>query len=127
MHVGGYVEHSPVVEFHIGGIFSMSIKFSEDYPSKPPKVRFTGTMFHPNVYGDGSLCLDIIQEKWSPIYNVNTILISIRVTFVSLDQCLGLHFQFYKICLEFIQLRIQVPIREFFSKSAIFVLSFIVI
>eukprot|EP01126_Amoeba_proteus_P037797 TRINITY_DN3915_c0_g1_i5.p1 TRINITY_DN3915_c0_g1~~TRINITY_DN3915_c0_g1_i5.p1 ORF type:complete len:123 (-),score=1.08 TRINITY_DN3915_c0_g1_i5:101-469(-) len=78
MHVGGYVEHSPVVEFHIGGIFSMSIKFSEDYPSKPPKVRFTGTMFHPNVYGDGSLCLDIIQEKWSPIYNVNTILISIR-------------------------------------------------
>eukprot|EP01126_Amoeba_proteus_P037794 TRINITY_DN3915_c0_g1_i14.p1 TRINITY_DN3915_c0_g1~~TRINITY_DN3915_c0_g1_i14.p1 ORF type:complete len:105 (-),score=8.46 TRINITY_DN3915_c0_g1_i14:16-330(-) len=49
-----------------GGIFSMSIKFSEDYPSKPPKVRFTGTMFHPNVYGDGSLCLDIIQVFFSP-------------------------------------------------------------
>jgi ubiquitin-conjugating enzyme E2 A len=35
-------------------------------------------MFHPNVYTDGTLCLDIIQDKWSPIYTVNTILTSIQ-------------------------------------------------
>ena len=62
-----------------GGIFHLSLKFPEEYPSKPPKVRFTCNVFHPNVYPDGSLCLDIIQDKWSPIYNVNTVLISIRV------------------------------------------------
>jgi len=61
-----------------GGIFPLKLKFSEEYPSKPPKVRFTSHIFHPNVYGDGTLCLDIIQDKWKPIYNVSTILISIR-------------------------------------------------
>uniref|UniRef100_A0A6B2LP87 UBC core domain-containing protein n=1 Tax=Arcella intermedia TaxID=1963864 RepID=A0A6B2LP87_9EUKA len=61
-----------------GGIFPLKLVFSEDYPSRPPKVRFTFPVFHPNVYGDGTLCLDIIQDKWKPIYNVSTILISIR-------------------------------------------------
>eukprot|EP01125_Pyxidicula_operculata_P013033 TRINITY_DN42_c0_g1_i2.p1 TRINITY_DN42_c0_g1~~TRINITY_DN42_c0_g1_i2.p1 ORF type:complete len:131 (-),score=13.02 TRINITY_DN42_c0_g1_i2:251-643(-) len=63
----------------LGGIFSLKLKFPEDYPTAPPKVRFVSTMFHPNVYGDGSLCLDIIQDKWKPIYNVAAILLSIRV------------------------------------------------
>lgn len=57
----------------------MKILFTEEYPAKPPKVRFVGEMFHPNIYGDGSLCLDILQDKWSPIYDVNMILVSIRV------------------------------------------------
>jgi len=30
------------------------------------------------VYSDGTLCLDIIQDRWSPIYTVNTILTSIQ-------------------------------------------------
>jgi ubiquitin-protein ligase len=35
-------------------------------------------MFHPNVYQDGSLCLDILQNRWSPTYDVSTILTSIQ-------------------------------------------------
>lgn len=31
------------------------------------------------VFPDGSLCLDIIQDKWSPVYSVSTILTSIQV------------------------------------------------
>merc|ERR1712100_824741 len=61
-----------------GGILSMRIFFSEDYPAKPPKVRFTCEMFHPNVYSDGVLCLDIIQDQWKPIYSVSSILTSIQ-------------------------------------------------
>jgi ubiquitin-conjugating enzyme E2 A len=49
-----------------GGIFPLSMKFSEEYPSKPPKVRFTFPVYHPNVYADGSLCLDIIQVCVKP-------------------------------------------------------------
>ena len=30
-------------------------------------------MFHPNVYNDGSICLDILQNQWSPIYDVGAI------------------------------------------------------
>jgi len=62
-----------------GGIYSLRLTFSENYPEKPPRVRFTSEMFHPNVYSDGTLCLDIIQDKWSPIYTVCSILTSIQV------------------------------------------------
>lgn len=30
------------------------------------------------VYNDGSICLDILQKAWSPIYNVSAILTSIQ-------------------------------------------------
>lgn len=61
-----------------GGIFSLKLVFPANYPDGPPKVRFTCEMFHPNVYADGTLCLDIIQDAWKPIYTVATILTSIQ-------------------------------------------------
>lgn len=33
------------------------------------------------VYADGSICLDILQNQWSPIYDVAAILTSIQVSF----------------------------------------------
>ncbi|XP_058098875.1 ubiquitin-conjugating enzyme E2 2-like isoform X2 [Magnolia sinica] len=31
-----------------GGTFRMTLQCSEDYPNKPPTVRFVSRMFHPN-------------------------------------------------------------------------------
>ncbi|CAK9212540.1 hypothetical protein BDL97_18G047700 [Sphagnum fallax] len=61
-----------------GGIFSLRLIFGEHYPEKPPQVRFTSDVFHPNVYSDGTLCMDVLQDKWSPCQNVSTILTSIQ-------------------------------------------------
>lgn len=69
------------------GTFKLTIEFTEEYPNKPPTVRFVSKMFHPNVYADGGICLDILQNRWSPTYDVSAILTSIQV---SLIDCSGL-------------------------------------
>eukprot|EP01091_Cochliopodium_minus_P018511 TRINITY_DN7532_c0_g1_i1.p1 TRINITY_DN7532_c0_g1~~TRINITY_DN7532_c0_g1_i1.p1 ORF type:complete len:169 (+),score=42.78 TRINITY_DN7532_c0_g1_i1:25-531(+) len=61
-----------------GGTFKLSMEFTEEYPNKAPKVLFLSEMFHPNIYKDGSICLDILQNKWSPIFDISAILTSIR-------------------------------------------------
>lgn len=44
----------------------------------PHSVKFLSRMFHPNVYANGELCLDILQNRWSPTYDVAAILTSIQ-------------------------------------------------
>lgn len=34
----------------------------------------------PAVYADGSICLDILQNQWSPIYDVAAVLTSIQAS-----------------------------------------------
>ncbi|CAL0334239.1 unnamed protein product [Lupinus luteus] len=58
--------------------YKLSLSFPNDYPFKPPKVKFDTTCFHPNVDVHGNICLDILQDKWSSAYDVRTILISIQ-------------------------------------------------
>ncbi|NWR19241.1 UBE2B enzyme, partial [Emberiza fucata] len=67
-----------VILINVNSTFKLVIEFSEEYPNKPPTVRFLSKMFHPNVYADGSICLDILQNRWSPTYDVSSILTSIQ-------------------------------------------------
>jgi ubiquitin-conjugating enzyme E2 A len=60
------------------GTFKLLLEMTEDYPNKPPAVRFLSKIFHPNVYNDGKICLDILQNQWSPIYDIAAILTSIQ-------------------------------------------------
>ena len=60
------------------GTFKLLLTFTEDYPNKPPTVKFLSRMFHPNIYANGELCLDILQNRWSPTYDVTAILTSIQ-------------------------------------------------
>ena len=63
-----------------GIAYRIVLNFSEDYPYKPPIVIFyDNNFFHPNIYPDGKTCIDILDKKWTPIYNVNTILSSLQL------------------------------------------------
>jgi ubiquitin-conjugating enzyme E2 A len=61
-----------------GGTFKLLLEFSEEYPTKPPSIKFLTNMYHPNIYADGKICLDILTNQWSPIYDVHTVLTSIQ-------------------------------------------------
>jgi ubiquitin-conjugating enzyme E2 C len=46
-----------------GTEYKLSLSFPNDYPFKPPKVKFETSCFHPNVDIYGNICLDILQVK----------------------------------------------------------------
>ncbi|KAI5191581.1 ubiquitin-conjugating enzyme E2 A [Nematocida sp. AWRm77] len=61
-----------------GGVFELKITFTDTYPKHPPNVSFLTSIFHPNVYVNGDLCLDILQSKWNPTYGVGLVLLCIQ-------------------------------------------------
>ena len=67
----------PINSIYEGGIFHLNIDFPTDYPFKPPKIYFITKIYHPNISDNGSICLDILKNQWSPALTITKVLLSL--------------------------------------------------
>lgn len=63
-----------------GATYPLTVTFSPDYPTKPPKCKFDPSFWHPNVYPSGTVCLSILNEEedWRPALTMKQILLGIQ-------------------------------------------------
>lgn len=81
----------PPETLYEGGFFKAKLEFPQDFPNMPPVMRFTSTMWHPNIYEDGKVCISILHPpgedkfnaeetadmRWRPIHGVESIIVSV--------------------------------------------------
>lgn len=62
------------------GLYTVTISFTEEYPTKPPKCKFDSGFYHPNVYPSGTICLSILNEDedWRPALTMKQILLGVQ-------------------------------------------------
>lgn len=56
-----------------GGIYMLEIRCSSQHPYRPPFVKFTNKMFHPNITADGIPAVDILQSRWNSKTRLTTV------------------------------------------------------
>lgn len=66
--------HAPKDSLYEGAIFKIHVTLPAAYPYKSPSIGFQTRIFHPNVdEASGSVCLDVINQTWSPMYDLTNI------------------------------------------------------
>jgi ubiquitin-conjugating enzyme E2 D/E len=62
---------------YFDGNFSINVIYPIEYPFKPPKIKFVNKILHPNIDNYGSVCIDILADKWSPALTITKVIISL--------------------------------------------------
>ncbi|KCZ75053.1 hypothetical protein H311_03977, partial [Anncaliia algerae PRA109] len=68
----------PGTELYENGYFKLTLFFKNDYPFKPPVAQFDKPVFHPNVYDNGVVCLNLLGPKWKPQMSIYNILVALQ-------------------------------------------------
>lgn len=69
------------------GVYKALLKFPDEYPMKPPTLKFICKMYHPNIYKDGKVCISTLQtgkdgsdslgQYWRPVLGVEQAILSV--------------------------------------------------
>ncbi|CAK7909659.1 ubiquitin-conjugating enzyme E2 1 [[Candida] anglica] len=77
-HLTGYFKGPPGTPYE-GGVFQVDINIPNEYPFKPPVMKFLTKIYHPNISSvTGAICLDILKDAWTPILTLKNSLISLQ-------------------------------------------------
>jgi ubiquitin-conjugating enzyme (huntingtin interacting protein 2) len=77
-HLRGYIR-GPAESPYSNSNFVLDIQIPDQYPFKPPNVKFMTRLWHPNVSSaTGAICLDILKDNWAASMTLRTVLLSIQ-------------------------------------------------
>lgn len=75
-HILAGIEGPPDTPYE-GGVFWLEIRLPQNYPGAPPSVRFLTRIYHPNIDSRGKICMDILDQRWAPVFNLESLLVCI--------------------------------------------------
>ncbi|KAL1962597.1 hypothetical protein VTN77DRAFT_9390 [Rasamsonia byssochlamydoides] len=61
------------------GTYYVDIRIPNEYPFRPPIMKFETKVWHPNVSSQtGAICLDTLSTAWSPVLTIKSALLSLQ-------------------------------------------------
>lgn len=60
-------------------ILKLQLKFSDDFPMRPPSVRFESKLLHVSIHSNGKICSKFLQDHWNPRTDMLSFLMNIHI------------------------------------------------